>query len=73
MGSDPRDRAFRDRRHTAFGLATTAETMLGKAGSDAEWVPMTPHTSQIVRDTQEQLCQAQAHLHSRLAALIPNG
>ena len=48
---------------TTFGLATPAETMVGKAGCDAEWVPMTPHTSQIVRDTQEQLCQAQAHTY----------
>ena len=37
--------------------------MVGKAGCDAEWVPMTPHTSQIVRDTQEQLSQAQAHTY----------
>ena len=55
---------------TTFGLATPAETMVGKAGCDAEWVPMTPHTSQIVRDTQEQLCQAQAHL--RIAVWPPS-
>ena len=56
-------RVFSTAQNTAFGLATTAETMVGNAGCDAEWVPMTPHTSQIVRDTKEQLCQAQAHTY----------
>ena len=54
---------FSTAQNTAFGLATTAETMVGNAECDAEWVPMTPHASQIVRDTQEQLCQAQAHTY----------
>ena len=44
---------FSTAQNTAFGLVTTAETMVGKAGFDAEWVPMTPHASQIVRDTKE--------------------
>ena len=44
-------------------MPTPAETMVGKAECDDEWVPMTPHTSQIVRDTQEQLYQAQAHTY----------
>ena len=46
-------RVFSTAQNTAFGLATTAETMVGNAGCDAEWVPMTPHASQIVRDTPE--------------------
>ena len=44
-------------------LRPPAETMVGKAGCDAEWVPMTTHTSKIVRDTQGQLCQAQEHTY----------